>query len=99
MFLLIPNKVNPTNRTSIMRRFETLPAKLTLPYSTHPVAAMKPFLDGVICAFHGEDEEKKTETAVKNRFKKNGLNEQQINKFFKDSKRLFGKHNYLTENS
>ena len=28
---------------------------LTVPYSTHPAAAMKPLLDGVICAFHGED--------------------------------------------
>mgnify|MGYP000637664302 CR=1 FL=1 len=29
--------------------------EITIPYSSHPAATMKPLLDGIICAFHGED--------------------------------------------
>lgn len=31
-----------------------LKIELTTPYGSHPAAVMKPMLDGVICAFHGE---------------------------------------------
>ena len=28
--------------------------EITIPYFSHPAAIMKPLLDGIICAFHGE---------------------------------------------
>lgn len=76
--------------------------ELTVPKSnktSHPVSVMKCLLDGVICAFHGEDGEK-TKKAVRERFQKNGLNKQQIEEFFEDEQlNLFGKYNYLTKSS
>lgn len=75
---------------------------LTVPESKksiHPVSVMKHLLDGVICAFHGEDGEK-TKEAVKERFLKNGLKDEKIEKFFETSKlNIFGKHNYLTKSN
>lgn len=63
--------------------------------SIHPVSVMKHLLDGVICAFHGEDGEK-TKEAVKKRF---GL-EKNNNEFFKTSNlNIFGNHNYLTKSN
>lgn len=76
--------------------------ELTVPdskKSIHPVSVMKHLLDGVICAFHGEDGEK-TKEAVKERFLKNGLKDEKIEKFFETSKlNIFGKHNYLTKSN
>lgn len=72
--------------------------ELTVPdskKSIHPVSVMKHLLDGVICAFHGEDGEK-TKEAVKKRF---GL-EKNNNEFFETSKlNIFGNHNYLTKSN
>lgn len=76
--------------------------ELTVPdskKSIHPVSVMKQLLDGVICAFHGEDGEKTKET-VKERFLKNGLKDEKIEKFFEASKlNIFGNHNYLTKSN
>jgi|GEM_PF-1383775 len=71
---------------------------LTVPESKksiQPVSVMKQLLDGVICAFHGEDGEK-TKEAVKKRF---GL-EKNNNELFEASKlNIFGNHNYLTKSN
>lgn len=78
--------------------------ELTVPGSNkrlrpQPASVMKPLLDGVICAFHGEDGEKTKET-VKERFLKNGLKDEKIEKFFEASKlNIFGNHNYLTKSN
>lgn len=71
---------------------------LTVPKSnksSHPASVMKHFLDGVICAFHGEDG--KAENAVKERFKKDELFKQLL----KDSDKLnvLGKREYLKQNT
>lgn len=69
--------------------------------SIHPVSVMKHLLDGVICAFHGEEGEE-TKKSVQKRFQKNGLNKDEIKKFFdKNSEQLnlFGNRNYLTKSS
>lgn len=67
--------------------------------SIHPVSGMKHLLDGVICAFHGEDGEK-TKEAVQKRFQKSGLKDEKIEKFFEASKlNIFGNHNYLTKSN
>lgn len=74
--------------------------ELTVPGSNkrlrpQPASVMKPLLDGVICAFHGEDGEK-TKEAVKKRF---GL-EKNNNELFEASKlNIFGNHNYLTKSN
>lgn len=75
--------------------------ELTVPESnktSHPVSVMKRLLDGVICAFHGEDGEK-TKKQVQERFQKNGL--KQIEEFFKENEQLnlFGEYDYLTKSS
>lgn len=78
--------------------------ELTVPGSNkrlrpQPASVMKPLLDGVICAFHGEDGEKTKET-VKERFLKNGLKDEKIEKFFEASNlNIFGNHNYLTKSN
>ena len=74
--------------------------ELTVPGSNkrlrpQPASVMKPLLDGVICAFHGEDGVK-TKEAVKKRF---GL-EKNNNELFEASKlNIFGNHNYLTKSN
>lgn len=74
--------------------------ELTVPGSNkrlrpQPASVMKPLLDGVICAFHGEDGEK-TKEAVKKRF---GLGKNN-NEFFEANKlNIFGNHNYLTKSN
>lgn len=78
--------------------------ELTVPGSNkrlrpQPASVMKPLLDGVICAFHGEDGEK-TKEAVQKRFQESGLKDEEIEKFFKASKlNIFGNHNYLTKSN
>lgn len=76
--------------------------ELTVPESKksiHPVSVMKHLLDGVICAFHGEDGEK-TKEAVHKRFQENGLKDEKIEKFFEASNlNIFGNHNYLTKSN
>ncbi len=78
--------------------------ELTVPGSNkrlrpQPASVMKPLLDGVICAFHGEDGEK-TKEAVKKRFQESGLKDEKIEKFFEASKlNIFGNHNYLTKSN
>lgn len=100
------------NHSSEIIPVASLPAKapfgikiiLTVPNSKksiHPVSVMKRLLDGVICAFHGEDREE-TKKAVRERFQKNGLNEDKIGKFFDENSEqlnLFGNRNYLTKSS
>lgn len=71
----------------------TVPSKNT---RSHPASDMtKHLLDGVICAFHGEDG--KAENAVKERFKKDELFKQLL----KDSDKLnvLGKREYLKQNT
>lgn len=78
--------------------------ELTVPGSNkrlrpQPASVMKPLLDGVICAFHGEDGEK-TKEAVQKRFQESGLKDEEIEKFFEASNlNIFGKHNYLTKSN
>lgn len=100
------------NHSSEIIPVASLPAKapfgikiiLTVPNSKksiHPVSVMKHLLDGVICAFHGEEGEE-TKKSVQKRFQKNGLNKDEIKKFFdKNSEQLnlFGNRNYLTKSS
>lgn len=77
----------------------TVPSKNT---RSHPASDMtKHLLDGVICAFHGEEGEE-TKKSVQKRFQKNGMNKDEIKKFFdKNSEQLnlFGNRNYLTKSS
>lgn len=78
--------------------------ELTVPGSNkrlrpQPASVMKPLLDGVICAFHGEDGEK-TKEAVQKRFQESGLKDEKIEKFFEASNlNIFGNHNYLTKSN
>lgn len=79
--------------------------ELTVPSkncTSQPASDMtKHLLDGVICAFHGEEGEE-TKKSVQKRFQKNGLNKDEIKKFFdKNSEQLnlFGNRNYLTKSS
>ena len=72
---------------------------LTIPNSArylrvHPASVMKPLLDGVICAFHGENEE--STKAIQKRFK-----EQHPEKLLQGMEKLnlFGNHNYLTKSN
>ena len=60
-----------------------------------PASVMKPLLDGVICAFHGEDGEK-TKEAVKKRF---GLEKNNNELFEASNLNIFGSHNYLTKSN
>ena len=71
---------------------------LTVPESKksiQPVSVMKQLLDGVICAFHGEDGEKIKE-AVKKRF---GLEKNNSELFEASKLNIFGNHNYLTKSN
>ena len=74
--------------------------ELTVPGSNkrlrpQPASVMKPLLDGVICAFHGEDGEK-TKEAVKKRF---GLEKNNNELFEASNLNIFGNHNYLTKSN
>lgn len=74
--------------------------ELTVPGSNkrlrpQPASVMKPLLDGVICAFHGEDGEK-TKEAVKKRF---GLEKNNNELFEASNLNIFGSHNYLTKSN
>ena len=62
--------------------------------SIHPVSVMKHLLDGVICAFHGEDEDGSTWKALEKRFEKDAYEKLWENK--SDSWNLLGKQKYLS---
>lgn len=70
--------------------------------SSHPVSVMKHLLDGVICAFHGEDGEA-TKKAVKKKFKDDEkLKKDDLYKqLLKDSNEfnVLGKREYLKKNT
>lgn len=71
--------------------------ELTVPKSntsSHPVSIMKSLLDGVICAFHGEDEDGNTWKALEKRFEKDAYEKLWANK--SDSWNLLGKQKYLS---
>lgn len=69
----------------------TVPASNT---TTHPVSVMKHLLDGVICAFHGEDEDGNTWKSLEKRFEKDAYEKLWANK--SDSWNLLGKQKYLS---
>lgn len=62
--------------------------------SIHPVSVMKHLLDGVICAFHGEDEDGNTWKSLEKRFEKDAYEKLWANK--SDSWNLLGKQKYLS---
>ena len=71
--------------------------ELTVPKSntsSHPASIMKSLLDGVICAFHGEDEDGNTWKALEKRFEKDAYEKLWANK--SDSWNLLGKQKYLS---
>lgn len=70
----------------------TVPSKNT---RSHPASDMtKHLLDGVICAFHGEDEDGNTWKSLEKRFEKDAYEKLWANK--SDSWNLLGKQKYLS---